>query len=253
MALNKDHRVLLLGGNSDIGNEILKATKIGENSQRIYFSRGKPSVNFRHQDVQVKFDAINLPQAVKDLEETLIQYEIDCVIFSYATLDFKNLDSILNSNIVNFNSQIALAEIVIQHFIEQKKKTGKSGKVIFISSSIISLKPRRKNFRYTATKIASDFYLNGLRQELQVKKAGIKIIVIRPGFTKTKIHYNEKPGPFSTTPNRIGKSVNFQLLLGLNTIYSPFFIIIPIFILSLLPSKLLNWLDARSHQEIEFD
>ena len=242
MSLRKSSQTILIGANSDIGNQILLVSKFGENLPRIFFGRSIPGKAFRDNDVFIEFDALNLAQAEADLASILNSHDIECVIMSYASMDYSSLLAAKNSNFINIDSTMFLADIVIQHFCDKYKDVTKHGTIIYVSSSIIGLRPRQKNFRYTAAKLAVDYYFRGLRSQIKSSGSNTKVIIIRPGFTHTKLHL-EDTAPFATTTEKLGKSVGRQLKLRLPTIYAPFLIRFPLFILSLLPSKVLDRLD----------
>ena len=229
-------KVLLLGANSEIGNSILKKSKIGINNQRIYLGRTKDHSTFKDNDVFIKFDALDYVGFASKFSKILEENSVDCVLISYASVDYSTVESSYKSNIVNFNSVVFFADLVLKHFDSQG-----FGHLIYISSSIVNLQPRTKNFKYNSAKRASDYYFRGLQNQISPKK--IKIIIIRPGFTQTKIHKGEIPGPFSTSVKTLARSVDFQLKFGRNVIYAPINIIFPIMFLSLIPTKLLDILD----------
>jgi len=253
MKKNQNQSLLILGGNSEIGNAIIKSTGFGSRRPKVFFSRSSVGSEFQNHDIIVEFDALNLDKSVVDLNQYLNTYDIDCVVISYASTFFGNIDDIRSGIFINFTSTVILAETVIEYFTNRNARTAASGTIIFVSSSIVSLKPRKKNFRYAATKIAADFYLRGLRNEVAVKDAKINIRIVRPGFTKTKIHHNEKPAPFSSDVEKVGKSIAYWIDLGFITVYAPILIKIPIFILSLLPPKILNFLDEFGKVGFNYD
>ena len=200
-------KVLLLGSNSEIGNSILKESKIGMNNQRIYLGRTKDHSTFKDNDVFIKFDALDYVGFASKFSKILEENSVDCVLISYASVDYSTIESSYKSNIVNFNSVVLFADLVLKYFDSKG-----FGNLIYVSSSIVNLQPRAKNFKYNSAKRASDYYFRGLQNQVSSKK--IKIIIIRPGFTKTKIHNGEIPGPFSTSVKRLARSIDFQLKLN---------------------------------------
>jgi len=242
MSLRKSSQTLLIGANSDIGNQILLESQAGESLPRVFFGRSIPGKAFRDIDIFIEFDALKLAQAEADLNSILNDYDIRCIILSYCSMDYPTPDEAKISNYININSTIALAEIIVKYFHTRFRDTNDHGTIIYVSSSIIGLNPRQKNYKYTAAKLAVDYFFRGLRDQVQISGSKTKIIIIRPGFTHTKLHL-EETGPFATTIEKLGRSVRRQLNLNLSTIYAPFLIQLPMFILSLLPSKALNRLD----------
>ena len=245
MRLNQASQTILFGANSEIGNQILKATHVGLSYPRYFFGRTVPGSEFRDKDIFIKFDAIDLDSTEAILSNLLESTDIGCAIISFASMDYSNQRQRRNSNTINYNATVHLIEILLGYFAAREKRTSNFGTIIYISSSIVDLKPRQKNFRYSASKVAAEYYFKGLRD--QVKKSGsrTKMILVKPGFTKTKLHLGERPGPFATTAERLSLSIKRSMGLNIQTIYAPMLIKIPILALSKLPSRMLNILDRR--------
>lgn len=234
---NKKLKILILGANSEIGNQIIKEAKFGEQTKRVFVGRTFPGSEFRYNDIFHKFEASEYLEFKSQFRNILEKNRINLVIISYASNQYSDEYFEARSNIVNFNSITSFASTTIEYFEQEN-----FGTLIYVSSSIIKLRPREKNYKYTSAKLAADYYVNGLRNSL--KNKNVKIVIIRPGYTKTKIHEGEIPGPFSTTKEKLAKSISKQLRLRFKIIYAPFLIRIPISFLRLVPSKLLDVLDV---------
>jgi short-subunit dehydrogenase len=241
--LHKFSQTILIGANSEIGNQILYETKVGEELTRFYFGRSVPGWTFREVDVFKKFNALEIEKAKIELLDVLLTNNIECVIMSFASMDYSTLKKSEESNLVNFNCPVVFAEILIQYFREKYNETKQHGTIIYVSSSITDLNPRLKNFKYTASKIATEYYLKGLAVQEKYPKTNTRIVIIKPGFIRTKLHQNENAGPFAIDTEKLGRSIRRAIRFNRNIIYAPVLIKIPIKILSWLPSKTLDWLD----------
>jgi short-subunit dehydrogenase len=251
--LNKSSQTILIGANSEIGNQILYETKIGEDLPRFYFGRSIPGWTFRKVDIFKKFDALKIEKAKIELLNVLQKNNIECVIMSFASMDYSTLKKSEESNLVNFNCPVVFTEILIQYFREKYDKTKQHGTIIYVSSSITDLNPRLKNFKYTASKIATEYYLKGLSIQEKYSKTNTRIIIIKPGFIRTKIHQNESAGPFAIDTENLGRSIRRSIRFNRSIIYAPILIKIPLKILSYFPSRTLNWLDRlqKNHYNSE--
>jgi short-subunit dehydrogenase len=243
MKLGQQTKTVLFGANSEIGNSLLNATGMGAGYPRVFFGRTVAGDQFRPNDIFIKFDAQNLTLTQNSFQQVVNNFDIDCAIISFASMNYSNLDQIGKSNFTNFNASTHLLEVLVEYFIKREIETKRTGTIIFISSSIVDLKPRQKNFRYAASKVASEYYFLGLRDQMKYSGYKSKMILIKPGFTKTKLHEREKPGPFATTVETLARSIDRSLKLNIKTIYAPMSIKIPIFLLSKLPTAFLNFLD----------
>lgn len=241
--LRKSSQTILIGANSEIGNQILYETKVGEDLSRFYFGRSVPGWTFREGDIFKEFDALKIEKAKIELLSVLQNNDIECVIISFASMDYTTIKKSEESNLVNFNCPVVLTEILLQYFREKYYKTRQHGTIIYVSSSITDLNPRLKNFKYTASKIATEYYLKGLSVQEKYLKTNTRIIIIKPGFIRTKLHQNDKAGPFAIDTEKLGRSIRRSIRFNRKIIYAPILIKVPIKILSWLPSKTLNWLD----------
>lgn len=204
-------RVLLLGGNSEIGlatvKELAKSGRLthaylavrsiegGERSKR-QLTDAFPSLNV----TLLHFDAQDQSTFEPTLDKAFSDGQIDCVISAFGLLGndvapLTDLEGVQRLLQVNYTAPIVSGTQVIQRFQSQGH-----GSLVVISS-VAAERSRFDNYVYASTKAGVDSWAGGLADAL--KGSGIDVIVVRPGFVHTKMTEGLPPAPLSTTPEQV--------------------------------------------------
>ena len=77
--------------------------------------------------------------------------------------------------------------------------------MIVVLSSVAGVRPRRSNYVYGASKAGLDAFARGLREGL--RPTGVKVVVVRPGFVRTKMTTGLAPAPFATDPGTVASAI----------------------------------------------
>lgn len=91
--------------------------------------------------------------------------------------------------------------------------------VIVALSSVAGERPRRSNFVYGSTKAGFDAFYTGLGEA--VRELGGRVLVVRPGFVKSKMTAGLDPAPLATTPDAIAEAVVAAVRDGKEQIWVP--------------------------------
>ena len=86
-------------------------------------------------------------------------------------------------------------------------------------SSVAGERPRRSNFVYGASKAGTDAFYTGLREAL--RPAGVRVLVVRPGFVASAMTRGLTPAPLATDPGAVADAVAAALAAGRETIWTP--------------------------------
>jgi decaprenylphospho-beta-D-erythro-pentofuranosid-2-ulose 2-reductase len=86
-------------------------------------------------------------------------------------------------------------------------------------SSVAAERPRKANFVYGASKAGMDAYFQGLADSLA--GTGVEVMVVRPGFVRTKMTEGLPPAPMSTTPEAVAAAVVRGLTTRAGTVWVP--------------------------------
>jgi len=83
---------------------------------------------------------------------------------------------------------------------------------IVVLSSVAGVRPRRSNYVYGATKAGLDAFAFGLADALHDR--GVRVVVVRPGFVRSKMTTGLRPAPFATDPVVVASAVEHALARG---------------------------------------
>jgi decaprenylphospho-beta-D-erythro-pentofuranosid-2-ulose 2-reductase len=90
---------------------------------------------------------------------------------------------------------------------------------IAVLSSVAAERPRRSNFAYGATKAGLDAFAQGLGDALAPD--GIHVLVVRPGFVRTKMTAGLKPAPFAVDADAVAAAIERGLRRRAHTVWAP--------------------------------
>lgn len=86
-------------------------------------------------------------------------------------------------------------------------------------SSVAAERPRRSNFVYGSSKAGMDAFFRGLGDAL--RGSGARVVVVRPGFVRTRMTAGLAAAPFATSPEAVADGVVRALETGAETVWVP--------------------------------
>lgn len=199
----KIQNIVLVGSTSEIGLAIIKNLPLATDSHLVLLGKSHPTAEEKTNlpkvtetkllDLRSEFDS------VKTVASIFPNTDIDVVIFAAGILggsNQKNDTSTIELFEVNLVSQIRL----LLAFSERLKQQ-RHGKILVISS-VSTLIPRKHNYLYGSSKVALDFFSQGLMRDLQ--PYNVKLTILRPGFVFTKMTAGLRVPPFAAHPQQVG-------------------------------------------------
>jgi decaprenylphospho-beta-D-erythro-pentofuranosid-2-ulose 2-reductase len=114
---------------------------------------------------------------------------------------------------VNYVASVSVGTAVATHLRRQGH-----GNVIALSS-VAGERPRRANFVYGSSKAGMDAFFVGLGDALH--GSGARVIVVRPGFVRTRMTAGLRPLPFATTPDAVADAIVRALATGAEIVWVP--------------------------------
>ena len=211
------NRVLLLGGTSEIGLEILAAlglrgrTEIllaGRDEQRLA-AAGKALVEQARtgQPGQVRtlsYDATALDTHQAVIDAAFAAGDVDLVISAAGILtpqDVLDHDPASAGRLVetNFTGHVTALLAAAGRMRAQGHGT------IVVLSSVAAIRPRKANFVYGSAKAGLDAFARGLADALH--GTGVGVLLVRPGFVIGRMTAGMPPAPLSSTPAQVGAAV----------------------------------------------
>jgi len=196
-------RVLVLGGNSEIGLAAAEQFAEKEKAEIILASRNVEETRKKAEHLEDTFDVTTQAVAfdARDFDGQQTFYENldpkpDVVIQAFGVLmnqkdcqdDFQKAKTMLD---INLAGAVSILEIIAADF-EQRG----NGTIIGLSS-VAGERGRKSSYLYASSKAGLTVYLDGLRHRLY--GSGARVITVLPGFVKTKMVAGRKP-KFGATP-----------------------------------------------------
>ena len=88
-----------------------------------------------------------------------------------------------------------------------------------VLSSVAGERVRRANFIYGSSKAGLDGFAQGLGDALQ--GTGARVLIVRPGFVRTKMTAGMPAAPMSTTPEAVAAATAKALAAGRDVVWVP--------------------------------
>jgi decaprenylphospho-beta-D-erythro-pentofuranosid-2-ulose 2-reductase len=90
---------------------------------------------------------------------------------------------------------------------------------IVVLSSVAGERARKSNFAYGSSKAGLDAFAHGLGDSLE--GTGVQVMVVRPGFVRTRMTAGMKVPPLSTTADAVASAIVAGLATGAHTVWVP--------------------------------
>ncbi len=227
-AIGNVQRVVVLGGTSDIalatlaklngarhGVQVTLAARPGEPRVAAAKSLGALGMQVTEVDFEAT-DRTSCEQAVASAFEA--PGDVDVVMVAFGLLGdqeraWQDLDAALQLVEVNYTAAVACGVLVAARLRAQGHGT------IIAMSSVAGERPRKSNFVYGSTKAGLDAFYSGLGDAMAAD--GVQVLVVRPGFVRTKMTEGLDAAPLSQTPEQVADVIVAGLLAGRHTVWAP--------------------------------
>jgi decaprenylphospho-beta-D-erythro-pentofuranosid-2-ulose 2-reductase len=212
------HRVLVLGGNSDIGNAIASRLVRRRGVEHVILAARDPgSLSERVSSLEglgAKVEAMQFDLTESDGLPAFVDRvfsdhgDVDVVILAGGVLGDQaaaeavpdHLEHVLD---VNFVGSALVAMSVTQRLRRQGSGT------LVILSSIAAVQARRANFAYGASKAGLDAFGRGLAD--MAAGSGARVLIVRPGFVHSQMTVGVPAAPFAQDPDEVAEAVDAAL------------------------------------------
>jgi len=244
-ALGAVQSVLVLGGGSEIGIATVKVLAEQRCRTVVLAGRHPEKLEPVADDLRaagvttvdlVAFDAADPASHEQVITEIFEQHpDLDVVLLAFGVLgdqDAFNADpvSAAEAAVTNYAGAVSSGLVVAQQLKAQGHGT------LAVITSVAGERARADNFVYGSTKAGLDAFAQGLGDSLV--GTGASVLVVRPGFVRTKMTAHMDDGPMATTPEAVAADIVAGLKSGAHTVWSPAKLR-PVFgILKLLPRPL---------------
>lgn len=228
-ALGLPQSVLVLGGTSEIG--VATACTLAERRARtvVLGARDPSSAAGAVERVRaagaetveaVRFDADDDADAHERFaDETFERFgDIDLVLVAFGALgdpEHAAGDGRAAAELARTNYLGAVSATIP---ITRRLRAQGHGALVVLSS-VAGERVRKSNFVYGSSKAGLDGFAQGLGDWLA--GTGVEVMVVRPGFVKTKMTAGLDPPPLSTTAEAVAKAILDGLARGSHTVWVP--------------------------------
>jgi decaprenylphospho-beta-D-erythro-pentofuranosid-2-ulose 2-reductase len=221
-------RVLVLGGNSEIAMATVRALQAQSPREVALLGRDAAALSAAADELDVagctraltfELDALELERHEEVLDQAFRELGgADIVILAMGVLgergpltaDLGAARTVLQVNLLGAGSLLMGAA---------RRLRDASGGTIVVLSSVAAERPRRANAVYGASKAGLDSLAQALGDELHDQ--GVRVLVVRPGYVKTKMTHGLAPAPLATTPDAVAAVVLAGLDGRAHTVWAP--------------------------------
>ncbi len=224
-ALGVPQTVLVLGGTSEIALALVRRWSTAR-PQVVLAARPGP----RRDEVVAALSAEGFPVTVLDfdaedtathpgvVEAAAAVGDIDVAVVAFGVLGdqeqaWQDHASAVRLARVNYTGAVSVGAALAK--VMRRQGHG----VIVAFSSVAGERVRRANFVYGSTKAGMDAFFSGLGQALE--GSGARVLVVRPGFVRTRMTTGRRPAPFAVGPDDVAKAVAEAIVSQRRVVWVP--------------------------------
>jgi decaprenylphospho-beta-D-erythro-pentofuranosid-2-ulose 2-reductase len=225
-ALGTVGSLLLVGGTSDIAVATARRYLAERPARIVLAARDTPRRATVADDLRaaggrveiVDFDAEDPASPARAVAEAAAGGDIDVAVVAFGQLgDAARLrvDAAAAAHLaqVNYVAAVAVGTVLAVRMREQGHG------VIVALSSVAGERTRASNYVYGSTKAGMDAFYSGLGDSLA--GTGVSVLVVRPGFVRSKMTAGLPDVPLSTTPEAVAEAIVGGVRAGRHTVWVP--------------------------------
>jgi decaprenylphospho-beta-D-erythro-pentofuranosid-2-ulose 2-reductase len=225
-ALGAPQSLLVLGGTSEIALSTARKM-VGERVRRVVLA-GRPSealdaaaADLRGRGAAVEvvaFDAAEPETHEKILGEVFGAGDIDVVLLAFGVLgdqESDERDPVAAARVAQVNYVGGVSASLAA--VKMLRRQGHGS--LAVISSVAAERARKANFIYGSSKAGLDAFAQGLADKTH--GTGIHVMVVRPGFVRTRMTAHMPDGMMATTPEVVADGIVKGLRRGATTVWVP--------------------------------
>ncbi|MFI1162351.1 decaprenylphospho-beta-D-erythro-pentofuranosid-2-ulose 2-reductase [Streptomyces sp. NPDC020801] len=218
--------LLVLGGTSEIA--LATARRLIARRTRTVWLAGRPSAALEEAAAQLRtlgaqvhtvaFDALDIEGHEAALGKVFAEGDIDMVLLAFGVLGDQAYDEREPLNAVrvaqtNYTGAVSCALVAARELQNQGHGS------LVVLSSVAGERARRADFIYGSSKAGLDTFAQGLGDALH--GTGVHVMVVRPGFVRSRATAGRAPEPFASTPQEVATAVELGLRRHSETVWVP--------------------------------
>jgi decaprenylphospho-beta-D-erythro-pentofuranosid-2-ulose 2-reductase len=167
---------------------------------------------------RVPFDALQLGSHADAVAEAFGSRDVDLVVVAFGVLgeqahDERDAEAAVAVAATNYVGAVSVLTIVAERLREQGHGA------IVVLSSVAAQRARRSNYVYGSSKAGLDAFADGLA--LTLDDTGVRLVIVRPGFVRTKMTAGLRPMPLSVGATEVGAAIAGALRSERSVIWVP--------------------------------
>ncbi|MFJ6574214.1 decaprenylphospho-beta-D-erythro-pentofuranosid-2-ulose 2-reductase [Streptomyces sp. NPDC091292] len=225
-AFGTPQSLLVLGGTSEIA--LATARRLIARRLRTVWLAGRPSpaleaaaehLRSLGADVRtVAFDALD-PESHEDvLGKVFAEGDLDMVLLAFGLLGDQARDESDPVSAVRV-AQTNYTGAVSAGLVAAKALQNQGHGSLVVLSSVAGERARRSNFIYGSSKAGLDAFAQGLGDALH--GTGVHVMVVRPGFVRSKMTAGLAEAPLATTPEAVATAIETGLRRRAELVWVP--------------------------------
>lgn len=225
-ALGQPQSLLLLGGTSDIALAIARRWARSGPLHVTLAARPGPRRDAAAAELAglgAVVDAVDFEAEATDTHAALVaaaaaERDIDVAVVAFGVLGdeeqaWQDHDAAVRLATVNYVAPVSVGVCLA----EVLRRQGHG--VVVALSSVAGERVRRSNFVYGSSKAGMDGFYLGLGEAL--RGSGARVLVVRPGFVRTKMTEGRSPAPLSVDAEDVAAAVTAAVAAGDDLIWVP--------------------------------
>ena len=246
-AVGSVQSVLLLGGTSEIGLDLVRALVADRATTVVLAARDTARAEEHAAALRAggaggggpataAVEVVELDAARPETHEAVLSgvfarpQGIDLAVVAVGALGRPGDEQLLDAaELQRINGTGAVS--LMAHTARAMRAQGRG--TIVLLSSVAADRPRASNFAYGASKAASDAFARGLQDALH--GSGVEVMIVRPGFVRTKMTAHHPPAPGAVDPEAVTRAVVAGLRARQAIVYVPGYLRWVMLVLRLLP------------------
>jgi decaprenylphospho-beta-D-erythro-pentofuranosid-2-ulose 2-reductase len=225
-ALGSPGSLLLVGGTSDIAVATARRYLQERPLRVVVAARDTPRRTVVADELRalggtvevVDFDAEDPSSPKRMVAAAAAGGDIDIAVVAFGQLgDQQQLagdpDAVAALGRVNYVAPVVVGTVLANQLRHQGHG------VIVALSSVAGERARASNFVYGSTKAGLDAFFSGLADSLV--GTGVSVLVVRPGFVRSKMTADLEAAPLATTPEAVAEAIVAGVRAGRHTVWVP--------------------------------
>ena len=225
-ALGSPGSLLLVGGTSDIAVATARRYLAERPLRVVVAARDTPRRSAVADELRaaggelevVDFDAEDAGSAERMVAAAAAGGDIDVAVIAFGQLGEQEQLAADPAAAAALGQVNYVAPVVVGTVLANRMRAQGHG-VIVALSSVAGERARRSNYVYGSTKAGVDAYFSGLADSLV--GSGVSVLVVRPGFVRSKMTEGLPEAPLSTTPEAVAEAIVMGVRKGRHTVWVP--------------------------------